>query len=191
MEILEIMDSAPLYDKNGMVIKLHDRVRVDLWDGPQIGLVKAGNRTEVFVAVQERRVSPFIADKVEIVEEARPQETPEFRAIRTKFLQKLAEKDPNHPWLTKGQESYTVAQEIFVNALNERVEQDNEWGGAENDDRHTPTDWLRFIHKQEQKAKDLDSWPRRESATYEKRLIKIIALCIAAIESLKRLEKTG
>ncbi len=67
MEILEIMDSRPLLDKHGLIIELHDLVRVHLRDGAQIGTVKAGNNTEAFVEVLERNVLPFIAADIEVV----------------------------------------------------------------------------------------------------------------------------
>lgn len=65
----------------------------------------------------------------------------------------------------------------------ERAKQDLQWGGAEHDDEHTPTEWRSFREKQEDRANAVFSVPfdLRRAA-----LVKLAALAVAQIEAMDR-----
>jgi hypothetical protein len=65
----------------------------------------------------------------------------------------------------------------------ERVRQDRQWGGSENDNANTFADWLKLIDKQASYAA-LSHYPI--ALNYRERMVKIAALAVAAIESLDR-----
>lgn len=69
---------------------------------------------------------------------------------------------------------------IFKKVLEERARQDEEWGGPEHDDQHTPADWLDFIEKQVSKARE------QRFGSMRGRFIKIAALAVAALQSMNR-----
>lgn len=71
----------------------------------------------------------------------------------------------------------------------ERLRQDKQWGGPEHDDQHELPHWDEYIERQMQKARDV--WAKEEDYTanyvgVRKRLVKIMALAAAAVESLDR-----
>ena len=68
-----------------------------------------------------------------------------------------------------------IAHEI----LQERLRQDEKWGGPEHDDEHTRNDWLNFIAE---RANDF----RGSGNQYRQTLIKIAELSWAEIESFDR-----
>lgn len=90
----------------------------------------------------------------------------------------------------------SVYDEIRV----EREAQDAKWGGATHDDRHVPTDWLRFIAEHLAKAlgckaeilDEVHWFTVRISGSvdgmpaYRRQLIRVAALAVAAIESHDR-----
>ena len=71
---------------------------------------------------------------------------------------------------------------IFAEIAQERTAQDEQWGGKAHDDSHERFEWLDWIHKQERLAFDVFYKP----ADFERRMVKIAALAIAAIESSRR-----
>jgi len=73
----------------------------------------------------------------------------------------------------------TKKEEIFQEVLEERVNQDTEWGGPEHDDTHNMYDWFDFIGKQV--FEGIKGIPRTA-------LVKIAALAFAGIESIDRNE---
>lgn len=84
---------------------------------------------------------------------------------------------------------------IFVEALAERDRQDEQWGGPAHDDAHTDHDWVRFIIYQVNHAQNISLDARYgdlpiSDGTVRQRLVKIMALAIAAIESIDRRAKT-
>jgi hypothetical protein len=74
-----------------------------------------------------------------------------------------------------------TAISILDEILDERENQDRQWGGPEHDDKHTPLDWCVFIERQMRIATNAEAmapWiDRRE------RFLKIAALALAAVES--------
>ena len=70
----------------------------------------------------------------------------------------------------------------------ERERQDKQWGGPAHDDGHDLTDWGRFIKRFVRLAEDAvsSSIGEREHIEYEKRMIQIAALAVAAIQSSRR-----
>lgn len=68
--------------------------------------------------------------------------------------------------------------------LAERLDQAREWGGADHDDLHVPTEWVAFILKQLSRAADCAEPGSRD---FRARLVKIAALALAALESQDRL----
>jgi hypothetical protein len=73
---------------------------------------------------------------------------------------------------------------LFGEISQERVRQDEEWGGADHDDEHEPLDWVRFIRKQ---CRIIENPPESGIVGgYESRMIKIAALALAAVESHRR-----
>ncbi len=73
-------------------------------------------------------------------------------------------------------------EEIIEEVKQERVRQDEKWGGPEHDDAHNSTDWLDMI---DEKAIFHSHRHVRES------LIMIAALAIAGIESIDRRNGKG
>jgi hypothetical protein len=82
-------------------------------------------------------------------------------------------------------ESMTGTDRIIAEFMVERIRQDMQWGGPHHDDTRKEWDWCAYIEKQNflANAKSLtdkgrDSWRRR--------MIKIGALALAAVESYDR-----
>ena len=65
--------------------------------------------------------------------------------------------------------------QFIIEVLGERVLQDNQWGGTAHDDLHNHKDWRSYIRYQ-----------LRADGPFEKRLIKVAALAMAAFESNRR-----
>jgi hypothetical protein len=86
---------------------------------------------------------------------------------------------------------------IFSHIKIERRKQDEQWGGPAHDDEHCRFDWLRFIEMytaQANVAALTSMYPDNELvatsiARYEKKLIQIAALAVAAIQSSRRKRK--
>lgn len=74
---------------------------------------------------------------------------------------------------------YTIYDEIEQ----ERIKQDQQWGGAGHDDHHNSHDWICFIVKHLGKAV-MFPW---DSLTFRTQMIRIAALAIAAVEWCDRL----
>lgn len=72
--------------------------------------------------------------------------------------------------------------DILQDILKERAAQDAKWGGPDHDDQHDPEEWLDLIEEQVDHANVLIGSSTDEE--YRKRLAKIAALAVAAIESL-------
>jgi hypothetical protein len=77
--------------------------------------------------------------------------------------------------------------ETLMSILEERAQQDAQWGGEEHDDKHWPRDWMAFIRKQLDKANAEIYLPAFEPDEYRRRLVKIAALAAAAINAHDRL----
>jgi hypothetical protein len=71
--------------------------------------------------------------------------------------------------------------EIMQEISRERAKQDEQWGGQEHDDTHSPGDWFRFISYQVHRGSSGDSVGDMHKR--RRRLVKIAALAIAALES--------
>lgn len=97
----------------------------------------------------------------------------------------------------KGSDAY-----FFLQVLNERRAQDLEFGGPEHDDGHDFLDWMKFIRYQLDATAMLqtanssespstnsveETQRRRENVLmFERRMIKIAALAMAAAQSTRR-----
>lgn len=64
----------------------------------------------------------------------------------------------------------------------ERAKQDEQWGGPDHDDEHSPQEWAQYLHKQWLAA----AHESELGGDYRGRLIKIAALAVAAAESYDR-----
>lgn len=75
---------------------------------------------------------------------------------------------------------------VFAEIAAERVRQDEQWGGPEHDDTHGPADWMHFIDKQTVAGVFDVELGEEKPGSYRRRLVKIAALAVAAIESHDR-----
>lgn len=78
------------------------------------------------------------------------------------------------------EEHLTAVLEAIVD---ERVRQDQQWGGWEADDTRAPEDWEGFILYQMSGCFQTEECP---PAQYRERLVKVAALAVAAIQSHDR-----
>jgi len=70
-------------------------------------------------------------------------------------------------------------RDILQEILQERLHQDEKWGGPEHDDEHKQGDWGEFLLF---RAEDLAA----ERGDHRRLLIEVAALAVAAIESTDR-----
>jgi hypothetical protein len=75
-----------------------------------------------------------------------------------------------------------MRNQTILDIIDERQLQDAEWGGNDHDDKHDFFDWRQFIYKQLTAA----SMEAGQFDRQRKRLVKIAALAVAAIESMDR-----
>ncbi|MFA5023344.1 MAG: hypothetical protein WC523_00105 [Patescibacteria group bacterium] len=69
---------------------------------------------------------------------------------------------------------------IYNEIREERKNQDNKWGGANNDDYHTEETWVVFLVKHLGKAMIFaNKW---DLIIFRKQMIRVAALAVAAIE---------
>ena len=103
--------------------------------------------------------------------------------------------------------SLNTSERVFGDILLERVKQDEQWGGAEHDDRHFPAEWEHYVMKQVALAGDArrigvdhrmsapphfgddDEHAEEREREWRERMIKVAALAVAAVQSLDRKEK--
>lgn len=71
-------------------------------------------------------------------------------------------------------------QHILEEIKAERAAQDAKWGGAEHDDEHSMADFVFFMDEQLRKCEYGNNTETRA------RLVKVAALCVAAIQSFDR-----
>ncbi len=75
---------------------------------------------------------------------------------------------------------------IYAEIERERIHQDEEWGGPEHDDAHSVRDWVTFIVAYLGKAINCDGeWDLNLSFS-RIAIVKVAALCVAALESFDR-----
>lgn len=74
---------------------------------------------------------------------------------------------------------------IFAEIIDERIAQDQQWGGPEHDDEHNPIDWLNFVNDRLGDVSPFDYSPEA-LAHYRRRLVQTAALAVAALQSLDR-----
>jgi len=80
---------------------------------------------------------------------------------------------------------------IYEEIENERRRQDEQWGGPEHDDNNNVRDWVTFIVAYLGKAVNRNSdWGRKLSIS-RVALIKVAALCVAAVEAFDRRVASG
>lgn len=70
-------------------------------------------------------------------------------------------------------------RDIVDQIVEERWRQDGQWGGPAHDDEHDQVEWKRLIHRQLLHSED-----------FEKMMVKVAALAIAAIQSNRRKHET-
>jgi hypothetical protein len=83
----------------------------------------------------------------------------------------------------------TKTDHVLVDVAEERIRQDEKWGGSVNDDQWDALDWHEMIA-------DYNAWARRMVAmeSYDKarrRYIQVAALAVAAVEALDRKTVAG
>jgi hypothetical protein len=76
-----------------------------------------------------------------------------------------------------------VRHAVFGEITAERTYQDSKWGGKPHDDTQLPEDWQKYI------IEYAGGTGRASTYEFRKRMVKVAALAVAAIESLDR--KTG
>lgn len=69
---------------------------------------------------------------------------------------------------------------VIAQVIQERKNQDRQWGGQVNDDKNGRNDWEFYIERQ------LSMLEREQGQGVRQRFIKIAALAVAAVESLDR-----
>lgn len=74
---------------------------------------------------------------------------------------------------------------IFSEVVQERIDQDEKWGGPGHDDQHNLYDWREFIAYRLNRMKTYDSSPEG-IADSRRRLVQVAALAVAALQSLDR-----
>lgn len=79
--------------------------------------------------------------------------------------------------------------DIYEEVELERCRQDKMWGGPEHDDDHDVRDWVVYIVNYLGKTVDRDAEWGRNLDVVRGYLIRVIALCVAAIESIDRKTK--
>lgn len=67
----------------------------------------------------------------------------------------------------------------ILDITKERVKQDEQWGGPDQDDLRKEPEWFQYINKQVNQYYDF-------SGNARERLVKIAALAVAAIEAIDR-----
>jgi len=79
---------------------------------------------------------------------------------------------------------------VFAELNDERIAQDLQWGGPGHDDEHDSGEWISYIEKQldacEGEIDDARKQNNDEQPDVRKRMVKIAAIAIAAIESIDR-----
>lgn len=78
-------------------------------------------------------------------------------------------------------------QDLFQAVAAERLRQDEKWGGAEHDDKHSTADFVQLIQDYAGWARTMASMNSPERA--RRRLIQVAALALAACESIDRKEQ--
>lgn len=73
---------------------------------------------------------------------------------------------------------------ILSEVENERLRQDQKWGGSAHDDTNTPLDWYEILS-------DYNGWARRMATMQDinnarRRYVQIAAVAVAAVEALDR-----
>jgi hypothetical protein len=71
-----------------------------------------------------------------------------------------------------------TTEEVLKEVVDERVYQDQKWGGKEFDKTHTESDWLSWINEY------ANGQGRAKNYDFRKRMVKTAALAVAALESL-------
>jgi hypothetical protein len=74
--------------------------------------------------------------------------------------------------------------QIFSDIRDERVAQDQQWGGPSVDDTRTLLEWAQYIFKQTARA--MKEWNVGDPAVARACMVKVAALAVAAIESMDR-----
>ncbi len=72
--------------------------------------------------------------------------------------------------------------QVISDIEDERLRQEDQWGGVINDDCNTVDDWRAYINK----FNFLAGTAKSNSPTQRKRLIQVAALAVAAVESFDR-----
>lgn len=79
---------------------------------------------------------------------------------------------------------------VFGQVVVERLKQDAQWGGATHDDTHHWSDWARYINKQIAKCySEQPMGAEDETGSVCRRWVKIAALAVACLESMKRADE--
>lgn len=78
-------------------------------------------------------------------------------------------------------------QEVVTAILDEREDQDRMWGGPANDNKHTGFDWVALITKQLGEA--VESTFHGDAPGFRFAMVRVAALAVAAIESVRRLSR--
>jgi len=71
---------------------------------------------------------------------------------------------------------------VIAEVIQERKNQDRQWGGPAHDDAHAEYDWVCYIDRQA----GLIHSERDSASSVRSRFIKIAALAVAAVESIDR-----
>lgn len=73
---------------------------------------------------------------------------------------------------------------IYREVDGERDRQDAQWGGAEHDDEHQGSDFVRFVREHTDRARTAINTGALDE--FRKQLVEVAALAVAAVESLDR-----
>lgn len=76
-------------------------------------------------------------------------------------------------------------QRLYAQVEEERRAQDAQWGGAANDDLHSPRDWVALACRHLGLA--VDDGRDHDPARWRRQMVRVAALALAAVESQDRL----
>lgn len=177
---------------------IHDATVLIEGIGSYVGVPITGNRSEIATSIINK-ISELLADTKKIRDDFNKVKTEheslvkDWTAVRAesnriagelvKLKQDLATPGQRIP----GDQATLLGGPALSSVAVERSRQDRQWGGDSYDDRHSPTRWTRLIEKFLLRARRTGKQRSLAARTnYRANLVKIAALCVAAIEAYDR-----
>lgn len=177
---------------------IHDATVLIEGIGSYVGVPITGNRSEIATSIINK-ISELLADtkkirdafnKVKTEHDSLVKESAAIRAESNRIAGELVKlkqdlATPGQP--IPGDQATLLGGPALSSVAVERSRQDRQWGGDSYDDRHSPTRWTRLIEKFLLRARRTGKQRSLAArANYRANLVKIAALCVAAIETYDR-----